>query len=105
MNALEIIAEVRAHEADVVLDNDRLVVRGHGEPLPPELQDALREHRAEIMVALGAPMEQGVASVLADMRPYLAPSLQELSDGDLLRLVNLNMIMAWHKAMAQVARR
>jgi hypothetical protein len=104
VNALEIIAEVRAHQADVVLNKDRLVVQGHGERLPSALEDALQEHRAEIMVALGAPIERSVAAVLADIRPHLAPALQQLTDGDLLRLVNLNMIMAWYKCMAQVAR-
>ena len=47
MNAIEIIQQVRAHDAELMLEEDRLVVRGRGPRLPEELQTALREHKPE----------------------------------------------------------
>ena len=53
MNAIEIIERVRACKADLVVVDDRLVVCGAAEPLPKELRQALSDHKAELMIALG----------------------------------------------------
>jgi len=105
LNAIEIINQVRAHDAEVVLEASRLVVRGTGEPLPPELQAALRNHRAEVMVALGAPANMAVNAVLAEIRPYLPPALSRLSDENLVVLVNWSVIHAWNQSVARVSNR
>ena len=61
-----------------------MVIRSHG-PLPDELQQEVRAHKAELLIALGVPMDQTVASILGDLRPYLPQSLQRLADDRLLR--------------------
>jgi TubC N-terminal docking domain len=95
MNALQLIDRVRAHGAELVLDGERLVVRGSGEPLPAEIRDELAAHKAELLIALGVPFDRTVESILASIRPHLSPALKRLSDGDLLALVNWNIIAAW----------
>jgi hypothetical protein len=104
MNALQIIERVRALDADVVLEGKGLVVRGNGEPLPPDLQEALRHHKAEVMVALGAPAEMAITAVLGEIRPFLPPALKRLSDENLIVLVNWSVIHAWNKAVREVTR-
>ena len=101
MNALQIIEQVRAHNADVVLENDQLVVRGRGERLPSELQAALKRHKAELLVALGAPRDLGVLDVLTEIRPYLPKALRNLPDSGLLALVNWSLLHAWGRAVAE----
>ena len=94
MNALELIQQVRAHGADLVVEKDRLVVRGIGEPLPDELRAALSQHRAELLVALGVPFDRTVAGILQDLRPHLPPALRRLPDDRLLALVNWSIFFA-----------
>ena len=53
MNAIEIVEQVRSHRADLALVDDRLVVCGAADPLPDELRQALSDHKAELMIALG----------------------------------------------------
>ena len=101
MNALDIIEQVRAHHAEVVLEASQLVIRGRGDPLPDELQIALREHKAEVMVALGAPANMAVAAVLAEIRPYLPPALKRTSDENLIVLVNWAVIHAWNRSVRE----
>jgi hypothetical protein len=101
MNALEIIEQVRAHNAEVVVENDQLIVRGRGERLPQELRAALKRHKAELLVALGAPREVGVLEVLAEIRPYLPEPLRSVPDASLLALVNWSMLHAWGRALAE----
>jgi len=99
MNAIEIIERVRDHQAELVLVDDRLVVRGRTGHLPDELQAELREHKAELMIALGAPIDRTVAAILKELRPYLPPALRQLPDDKILVLVNWSIIAAWGTAM------
>ena len=99
MNALEIVFQVRAYNADIVLEEHGLVIRGTGSSLPDDLQAAVFDHRAELMIALGAPWDRAVASILAEIRPKLSPVLQELPDHKLLVLVNTNIMNAWFKSI------
>jgi hypothetical protein len=101
MNALQIIEQVRAHDAELVLDSDRLVIRGRGARLPDDLHAALREHKAEVMIALGAPLDRTVAGILAELRPTLPESLRGLPDASLLAMVNWTIIHAWEKTIRQ----
>ena len=95
MNAFEIIERVRALDAEVVVDGDGLVVRGRGDRLPEYLRAALLEHKAEVMVALGVPIDRTVASILTELRPQLPPTLRSLPDASLLALVNWTIMHAW----------
>jgi hypothetical protein len=79
---------MRAHDAELVVEKDRLLVRGRGEPLPEFLERKLREHKAELLIALSVPLERTVAGVLEELRPYLPPALRRLPDDRLLVLVN-----------------
>ncbi len=99
--ALSVIEEVRRHNLELVLQDSKLIVRGRGERLPDELRASLREHRAAIMIALGAPIEKAVATILAELRPNLPPSLRRLPDGDLLALINWTIIACWEKTIRQ----
>jgi hypothetical protein len=105
MNAIEIIEQVRAHDADLVVDNDRLIVRGRAGPLPHDLQRAISEHKAEVLIALGTPIDRTVATILEDIRPHLPPALRRLPDGNLLALVNWSIISAWGTATRQLERK
>jgi hypothetical protein len=102
MNALQIIEQVRAHDADVFVEEDRLLVRGRGGDLPTDLKQALQDHKAELMVVLGSPVHISVESILAELRPNLTPSLRVLPDHKLLVLVNAAIIAAWSKTLRQV---
>ncbi len=104
MNAAEIIERVRQYDADLVIREDRLVVRGRGDQLPDDLQRELREHKAELMIALGVPLNVTIATILAEIRPNLPPALRKLPDDHLLTLVNWTLIAAFERAIRKVAR-
>lgn len=101
VNAMEILDQVRAAGGRMALDGGRLVVTAPA-PLPDDLQAAVREHKTELLVALGVPFNGAVASILTDLRPHLNKSLRDLPDGKLLALVNLNIMAAWGKALREV---
>ena len=103
MNAIEIIERVRAHDADLVVDEDRLLVRGRSGPLPEDLQKALREHRAELLVALGVPIDRTVSSILRALRQHLPAAHRRLSDDRLLVLVNWSIISAFEAAVREMS--
>jgi len=104
MNAVEILEQVRAHEADLTVVDDRLVVLGWAEPLPQELKEAVAEHKTELMIALGTPIDRTVASIIADIRPHLPTALKQLPDDRLLALVNWSIIAAFEKAVRTATR-
>jgi hypothetical protein len=104
VNAIEIIEQVRAHDAELVVENDRLLVRGRVDPLPEDLRRALRDHKVELMVALGVPPNRTVASVLKEVRPHLPKTLRELPDDRLLVLVNWSIITSFEKAVREAGR-
>ena len=102
MNALEIIQALRQHGAELAIEAGDLVVQGRGPKLPDQLRDELAIHKADLMVALGCPIDRTIASVMNDIRPHLPPSLRQLPDDRLLILVNLSIIQAWCKAVERV---
>lgn len=103
MNAIEIIEQLRAHDAELVVEDDRLLVRGRASPLPEDLRQALRDHKAELLVALGVPLDRTVAAVLAELRPYLPKSLRGLPDDRLLVLVNWSIMAAFEAAVREAS--
>ena len=104
MNAIELIEEVRRHDADLVVEGQRLVVRGAADQLPEDLRRELSSHKAELLVALGSSMNLTVASVLADIRPNLPPALRRLPDDRLLTMVNWSIMAAFESAVRKVSR-
>ena len=100
MNALDVIRQVQTHGGQLVLADGSLRVRAP-EPLPDKVMAALAEHKASVMVALGAPLDVVAASVLRELRPHLPKSLQALPDDRLLVLVNWSIIAAFEKAIQQ----
>lgn len=102
MNAIEIIEKVREHDAELVVEDDRLLVRGRASPLPDGLRQALQEHKAELLVALGA--HKSVASVLKELRPHLPTSLRGLPDDKLLVLVNWSVVASFERAIREAGR-
>jgi hypothetical protein len=101
MNAVDIIEKVREHDAELVVEEDRLLVRGTGSPLPDDLRQALQDRKAELMVALGT--HQAVASVLKELRPHLPKPLRGLPDDKLLVLVNFAIVASFERAIREAA--
>ena len=91
--------------ADVYVEDSRLMVRGAGEPLPEDLREALNQSKAEIMLALGQPMDEVLRGVLDDIRPYLAKELRRLPTSKLAILVNWHIIAAWNHASRSLRQR
>ena len=87
--------------ATLLVEHGQVVIRSHG-PLPDGLQQEVRAHKAELLIALGVPMDQTVASILGDLRPFLPQSLQRLADDRLLALVNWSIMAAWGRALNEV---
>jgi len=99
MNALEIVDTVRRHGAELTVQDGQLVITGSGPPLPDAVRQELRAHKAELLVALGEPLDRTIAGILADIRPYLSPALRSLPDDRLLALVNWNIMAAWNASV------
>jgi hypothetical protein len=101
MNALDIIDQVRECDAEVVLEDNKLVVRGRGDRLPAGLRAALHAHKAEIMIALGAPSDVALAEIIREIRPHLDRTLQQLPDSKILVLVNWSIMHGLARAVAR----
>ncbi len=105
MNAVEILDRVRQNGATLAVVAGQLVVRRpSGTPLPDDLLFAVREHKPELMVALGEPIDVAVSAVLAELRPQLSPALRGLSDCKLLALINWSIMCAWEAAIRNAGR-
>lgn len=52
MNAADLIVRIQQVGGRLSVQGDKLRIYGQGHPLPPELLDALRQHKTEIMAAL-----------------------------------------------------
>jgi hypothetical protein len=105
MNALELIDTVRSYDAELVVEENKLIVRGKGERLPDDVRAALKRHKAEILIALGVPYDVALSEILREIRPHLVPALQLLPDRQLIVLVNFSLMHALAKAVDEVARR
>jgi hypothetical protein len=98
MTAVDLIREVERRGGRVSIEDGQVVVECPGR-LPAELVEALSREKPALMVALGAPFDAAVASILLELRPNLPPSLRALSDANLLAMVNWSIMAAWHKTI------
>ena len=97
MSALDVIRRVEMLGGHLVLDGKSLRLQAEQE-LPDQVVADVSEEKAAIMVALGAPIDTVISSVLAEIRPELPPPLRKLTDDKLLIMVNWSIIHAWQKA-------
>ena len=104
MTALDVIRRVEVLGGRLVLDGDQLKLRAD-QALPDEVVSAVAKQKASIMIALGAPIDTVVGSVLEEMRPQLPKSLRQLPDDRLLVLVNWSIIAAWEKAIQKFSQK
>jgi hypothetical protein len=91
-------------DAELVVRDQKLLVQGAVDRLPDDLRLELREHKAELMLALGVPLNITIATILAEIRPHLPPALRKLPDDRLLTLVNWTLISAFETAIRTVRR-
>jgi hypothetical protein len=93
-SAFQLLQRVKALGGSVSFSGDDLQVEAPS-PLPPDLMDQLRQEKPAILVALGAPFDTAIASILKELRPNLPVSLRDLSDTKLLVMVNWSIMEAW----------
>ena len=101
MSALDVIRRVEVLGGKLVLDGKSLRLQAEKE-LPDQVLADVSEEKAAIMVALGAPIDTVIGSVLEEIRPGLPPSLRKLPDDRLLILVNWSITAAWQKSAANL---
>lgn len=102
MSALDVIRRVETLGGHLLVEGNELKLRATV-PLPEDLVSAVSNEKLAIMVALGAPMNVAVASVLAEIRPHLPRSLRSLPDDRLLTLVNWSLLAAFDGAIRKVS--
>ena len=98
MSAIDLIRQVEALGGRVMAENGNLRIISPT-PVPAELMDALAAEKPAVMVALGAPFDLAVASILTELRPNLPPNLRNLPDSALLAMVNWTIMHAWFKTL------
>jgi hypothetical protein len=103
VSALEVIRRVETLGGRLVLEDDGLRIRA-STPLPHDLVAAVGKEKVAIMLALGAPLNTAITSVLSELRPHLTPALRRLPDDRLLILVNWSIMAAFDQATMKIAR-
>ena len=98
MTALEVIRRVEVLGGRLVLEGDQLKLRAE-QALPDQVVADVAAQKGAIMIALGAPVDTVIGSILDEIRPELPPALSKLPDERLLVLVNWSIIGAWEKAI------
>ena len=104
MSALDVIRRVEVLGGRLVLDGKSLRLQAD-QDLPDQVVADVAEQKASIMIALGAPIDTVVGSVLEEMRPQLPKSLRQLPDDRLLVLVNWSIIAAWEKTIRKFSQK
>jgi hypothetical protein len=102
MSAFELLQRVHSLGGQVRLAGDDLQVTAP-RPLPEDLLIELSREKPAVMVALGAPFDRAVGSILNEVRPHLPPALRDLSDAKLLVMVNWTIMAAWQKTLEQLS--
>lgn len=103
VSALEVIRRVETLGGRLVLEPDGLRLQASA-PLPDDLVAAVGREKVAIMLALGAPLNTAITSVLAELRPHLSPALRRLPDERLLILIDWTIMAAFDRAIMRVAR-
>jgi hypothetical protein len=103
MSALDVIRRVETLGGRLLADSDGLRLQA-SEPLPDELVAEVGREKIAIMLALGAPFNVAIASVLTELRPCLPPSLRSLPDERLMILINWSIMAAFDRAIMKAAR-
>jgi hypothetical protein len=101
IDPLTLLRAVYALGGSLQIEGDRLILRAP-EPLPDALCNAVRQHKPEIMAALGSPVDSILQAVLQDLRPRLPVALEDLRDDQLLQLLRVTLISCWNDAVRQV---
>ena len=104
MSALDVIRRVEMLGGHLVLDGESLRLQADS-VLPENVVAEVSENKPAIMVALGAPIDTVIGSVLEELRPELPPALRKLTDDKLLIMVNWSIIAAWQKAAGRMQQR
>jgi hypothetical protein len=102
MSALEVIRRVETLGGRVLLEPGGLRLRAAA-PLPEDLVAAVGKEKVAIMLALGAPLNTAITSILAEIRPHLPPAMRKLPDERLMLLINWSIIAAFDRAVMKVS--
>jgi hypothetical protein len=102
VSALDVIRRVETLGGRVVLEADGLRLQA-ASPLPEDLVAEVGKEKVAIMLALGAPLNTAITSVLAELRPHLPPAMRRLPDERLIVLVNWSIIAAFERAVMKVS--
>ena len=102
-SAFELLQQVRLLGGSIKVTGGDIEIAAPS-PLPEELLSEIREQKPAVMVALGAPFDDAVASILNELRPNLPPGLKNLPDSKLLVMVNWSIMAAWQKTIQKLGR-
>jgi len=101
MNAIELIKEVEKRGGKVSLQDGQVVIDSK-RSLPADLIEQFKQEKPSILVALGAPMEPTIVTIIDEIRPHLPPAIRSLPAGKLLIMVNWSILAAWNKAAQKI---
>ncbi len=100
-SAFELLQQVRSLGGRITLRKDEIAIEARV-ALPEELLSQIRDQKPAVMVALGAPFDDAVDSILDELRPHLPPALRNLPDSKLLVMVNWTILAAWQKTLQRL---
>ncbi len=101
MNPIELIKEVEKLGGTVSVENGQIVIDSP-RSLPTDLIEQITQEKPSLMVALGAPIEPTIATILEDIRPHLPVAIRSLPANKLLIMVNWSIMAAWGKAVQKI---
>jgi hypothetical protein len=100
-SVIELIRRVESLGGQITRDGGDLHVTAP-EPLPEDLLAALSREKPVVLIALGAPFDVAISTIINEVRPSLPPALRTLSDTKLLALINWSVMDAWVKALRKL---
>ena len=102
MNAIDIVDRVRKLGAELLVESKQVRVRGGR--LPDDLQQEVDEHSADLIIALGTPIDEVASAVLDEMRVDLPPNLAKLPGPKLWLLTRLALASSWSAGVHRLER-
>ncbi len=100
-SAYELLQRVRLLGGSITVRGSDIEIEAPA-AIPDDLLSEIREQKPALMVALGAPFDDAVASILQELRPNLPPGLRNLPDSKLLVMVNWTIMAAWQKTIEKL---